>query len=194
MMPRFVFVCVALLAACGPAQKSEKVLKAVPAEPTISMFYASPSLVRDGVPTKLCYAVEGATKLTLDPPVERVWPALSRCFDISPKQNTTYTLTAENATGMKASAKTAISVGPPAVKIIEVSVNSLEIKAGEAFPFCVKASNAASWKLSGGQWRTAPGPSGGCAVDHPSVTTTYVITAVGGMGETDTQRVTAKVK
>ena len=158
------------------------------------MFYVSPSTLRDGEPSKLCYSTEAATAVTMDPPVERVWPALSRCFEISPKKTTRYTLTATNAAGLKATATTEATVGPPSVKILEVSVNTLEIAGGAAFPFCVKARNAASWKLSAGQWRTAPGAAGGCAVDHPTKTTTYTITAVGAMGETDTERVTATVK
>ena len=158
------------------------------------MFYASPSTLRDGEPSKLCYSTEAATAVTLDPPIERMWPALSRCFEINPKKTTTYTLTATNAAGQKTTATTKATVGPPSVKILEVSVNALEIASGEAFPFCVKARNAASWKLSAGQWRTPPGPSGGCAVDRPTKTTTYTITAVGAMGETDTERVTATVK
>lgn len=158
------------------------------------MFYASPSTRRDGEPSKLCYSTEGSTAVTLDPPVERVWPALSRCFDISPKKTTTYTLTATNTAGHKTTATTQATVGPPSVKILEVSVNALEITSGEAFPFCVKAGNAASWKLSAGQWRTPPGHSSGCAVDHPTKTTTYTTSAVGAMGETDTERVTATVK
>jgi hypothetical protein len=87
-----------------------------------------------------------------------------------------------------------IQLGPPAAKIIEVSVNALEIKAGEAFPFCVRAINVKSWKLSAGEWRTPPDSKGGCAVDYPKQTPTYVITVVGALGETDTERVTATVK
>ena len=162
--------------------------------PGISLFYATPSVSRDGQPSRLCYSVEGATEVTLDPPVENVWPAYSRCFDVHAARNTTYTLTARNAAGAKATATTEITIGPPSAKIIEVSVNSLQVAAGETFPFCVKARNVVSWKLSAGHWRAAPGATGGCAVDSPTKTTTYTVTAIGAMGETDTERVTVTVK
>ena len=194
-MLRTMHALVVLLAGCGVSTKphaAEPSTAATP--PKISLFYATPNVVRDGVPSKLCYSVEGAATVTLEPPVEKVWPAYSRCFDVMPAKNTTYTLTAVNAAGVKGTATIEVTVGPPSVKILEVSVNAMEIKAGEAFPFCVKARNAASWKLSAGQWRAAPGPAGGCAVDHPSKTTQYLITAIGAMGETDTERVTATVK
>jgi hypothetical protein len=117
-----------------------------------------------------------------------------RCFEVNPKATTTYTLTAENDRGGKVSQKTMVQIGPPSVKIVEVSVNALTIKRGESFPFCVRGINATSWKLSAGEWRTPPDSRGGCAVDHPTKTTTYVITAVGAMGETDSERITATVQ
>ena len=195
-MPRSIQALLGLtvLAGCGTPSKQPKRDKAVAPPPKITQFYVTPNVVRDGQPSKLCYSVEGAATVTLDPPVERVWPAYSRCFEVNPTKNTTYTLTAENAGGVKVTATTKATVGPPSVRILEVSVNALEVHAGEAFPFCVTARHAVSWQLSGGHWRTPPGPAGGCAVDHPTKTTTYVITAVGALGETDTERVTATVK
>ncbi len=194
-MPRAIcLILAALLTGCGDSTKPVSKQPTGVSAPKIPLFYATPAVSRDGAPSKLCYSVEGATTVSLDPPVEKVWPAYSRCFDVTPTKDTTYTLTAVNAAGAKATAAAEVTVGPSSVKIIEVSVNALEIKAGEAFPFCVKARNAASWTLSAGQWRTPPGPAGGCVVDHPVKTTRYVITAVGAMGETDTERVTATVR
>ncbi len=160
----------------------------------ITQFYSDPAVVRGAGKANLCYGVEGASKVTLDPPVEAVWPSMVRCIEVNPKATTTYTLTAENESGQKVSQKTMIQVGPPTVKIVEVSINSLTVKPGEAFPFCVRAINATSWKLSSGQWRNPPDSRGGCAVDYPKQTTTYVITAVGAMGEVDSERVTATVQ
>ena len=181
---RLSAVLIALLAAgCTRPTKPQPKAPEKPPPPKIIMFYASPSVLRDNEPTQLCYSVEGATTLTLDLPVERVWPALSRCFEIKPAQTTTYKLTA-----------TEITIGPPRVKILEVSVNSLQIAKGEPFPFCVTARHAVNWRLSAGQWRTPPTQAGGCAVDHPTKTTTYTITAMGALGETDSERVTATVK
>jgi hypothetical protein len=64
-------------------------------------FYASPPLVARGAKTQLCYGVANAKTVTLEPPVEHVWPAFTRCFEIAPKKSTTYTLTAQDAAGRK---------------------------------------------------------------------------------------------
>jgi hypothetical protein len=45
----------------------------------------------------MCYGVVNATAVRLDPPVESVWPAVSRCFEVTPSKTTRYTLTAEGA-------------------------------------------------------------------------------------------------
>ena len=38
-----------------------------------------------------------ATVVRLDPPAEKMWPSMSRCFDVKPAKTTRYTLTAEGA-------------------------------------------------------------------------------------------------
>jgi len=62
-------------------------------------FYAQPLLLRRGEKATLCYGASNAAKVKLDPPVERVWPSANRCFEISPRRNTTFILTIENAAG-----------------------------------------------------------------------------------------------
>ena len=64
----------------------------------INQLYA-PATIAKGSTAKLCYGVVNAATVTLDPPVERVWPALTRCIEISPKATTDYTLTAKDAAG-----------------------------------------------------------------------------------------------
>lgn len=62
-------------------------------------FYASPGLLRRGGTASICYGVSNATRVRLEPDVARVWPSASRCFEISPRRDTTCTLTIENAAG-----------------------------------------------------------------------------------------------
>jgi hypothetical protein len=65
-------------------------------------FYGTPAIQR-GANALLCYSVVNAKSVRLDPPVEDVWPALSRCFNASPAKTTRYTLTAQAADGESAS-------------------------------------------------------------------------------------------
>lgn len=62
-------------------------------------FYASPSVLRRGESAQVCYGVSNAKSVRLEPPDAPVWPAYSRCFDVTPKKDTTYTLTATDANG-----------------------------------------------------------------------------------------------
>jgi hypothetical protein len=63
-------------------------------------FYAAPPEVRRGQVTSICFGVNGAKKVRLDPPiVEDLHPSLSRCFQIKLSDDTEYKLTAEDATG-----------------------------------------------------------------------------------------------
>jgi hypothetical protein len=62
-------------------------------------FYASPGEIRRGETAQLCYGVSNAKAVRLEPQSSPVWPSFSRCVDVAPKQDTTYTLTAEDAAG-----------------------------------------------------------------------------------------------
>ncbi len=66
----------------------------------ITAFYANPTAISKGQTSRLCYGVINATVLELTPPVEKVWPSLSRCFDVSPRESTTYRLSAHGKGGV----------------------------------------------------------------------------------------------
>jgi hypothetical protein len=65
----------------------------------ILQFYASSGQIAGGEKALLCYGVVNAKAVRLDPPVETVWPAVSRCFEVKPAKTTKYTLTADGAGG-----------------------------------------------------------------------------------------------
>jgi hypothetical protein len=68
----------------------------------IRALYATPSVIRRGDSAQVCYDVANAKSVTLDPPVATVWPSHTRCFGVSPKRTTTYTLTIADAAGKTA--------------------------------------------------------------------------------------------
>lgn len=65
----------------------------------IQSFYAMPGMVRAGESVQLCYDVANAKTVTLEPQTNPVWPSHSRCVDVVPRKNTTYTLTIADAAG-----------------------------------------------------------------------------------------------
>lgn len=75
-------------------------------------FYASPREIAPGEKSLVCYKVVNATAVRLDPPVERVWPAVSRCFEVTPDKTTRYTFTAEGAKQSAVSESIEIAVKP----------------------------------------------------------------------------------
>jgi hypothetical protein len=154
----------------------------------IVQFYARETAVPKGEKTVLCYGVENAKTVEIQPPVDKVWPAISRCLDIAPSAATTYTLTAEGEDKQPVTKSVTVQIGSALPKIIEVVVNSLSVHAGEPVRVCYKVKNAKSVKIEPGT------PDHGCVVDKPKKTTTYTVTASNAEGMTDTERVTVSVK
>ena len=76
----------------------------------ITGFYASPGEIRRGEHANLCYGVDGAKQVRLDPPEAEVWPSQTRCVQVSPHADTTYKLTAEDAAGHSVSQEFVLKV------------------------------------------------------------------------------------
>jgi len=76
----------------------------------ILRFYATATTIRPGEAVQLCYGVSNAAAVRLDPPVESLRPAFSRCLDVYPQKDTTYTLTAADAQGQTKTATAVVHV------------------------------------------------------------------------------------
>src|SRR6266852_42182 len=72
-------------------------------ELAIQSFYASPGAILKGESVQLCYGVANAKTVTLEPQPNPVWPSHARCVEVTPKKDTVYTLTADDAAGNKTS-------------------------------------------------------------------------------------------
>jgi hypothetical protein len=75
-------------------------------------FYASPPTVRRGQPANICYGVNAADSVRLDPPVEQLHPAFSHCFQVAPRRATEYKLTVADRAGHTLTQSLAIQVAP----------------------------------------------------------------------------------
>jgi hypothetical protein len=80
------------------------------AEFKILDFSTHSGAISPGEKALVCYGVLNAISVRLDPPVENVWPSLSRCFEVSPTKTTRYTLTAESADHHEVTGSVEVSV------------------------------------------------------------------------------------
>jgi hypothetical protein len=77
----------------------------------ILSFYAAPASIQRGQATSLCFGVNAAKTVRIEPPVvDDLHPSVSRCFQISPRKNTEYKLTATDAAGHSVSQTLVIQV------------------------------------------------------------------------------------
>jgi hypothetical protein len=162
----------------------------VPAPAKITQFRVTPTLIPKGISGKLCYGVENAVKVDLNPPVEELLPSTERCIDISPAQATTYTLTAHGADGSEVSKSLDVRVGNPAPRLSDLSATPTEVKRGGQVQVCFTAENARDIKVSKG--KLTPGRN--CLTDRPNKTTSYKITVFGADREQDSGTVTVTVR
>lgn len=180
------------LASCSePAPPAKPPAPASPVR--ITQFYAYPTEPPKGEKTMVCYGVENATEVQLDPPIEKVWPALSHCFDLVPVKKVTYTLTALRG-AERVSQSITVKPGPPAVRLLNVWVNRAEVEPGERVTVCFQASNAVNITIRPGEWIPPHSNGVGCVRDQPTHSTTYTVTATGESGDIDSQKVPVKVK
>lgn len=194
MNRRALVIAALVLAGCSNPPKPKEAPKSAV---RILQFYAATPRIGKGEKGELCYGVEGASAVRLDPAVESVWPALTRCFEVAPAATTTYTLTASDASGHSATETTSIEVGaarPQRAGIItEVVVSKLEIAPGEQVTVCYTARSAASVTITPGL-AGQQSPARGCITDRPAQTTTYRVVANGINGQSDSEQVTVRVR
>ncbi len=75
-------------------------------------FYASPGAIRRGQRALICYGVNQAERVRMEPPVEQLHPALSHCLEVSPLRDTAYKLIAEDRDGHVVTETLSIKVAP----------------------------------------------------------------------------------
>jgi hypothetical protein len=100
------------------ARPVEKPLRRTPemdwVDPTkgaqIIQFYVYPNVILAGGKSSLCYGVAQVKEVRLNPPAGDVEPTFNRCLPVSPKQTTTYTLTATDANGKQLQRTTVLYV------------------------------------------------------------------------------------
>lgn len=73
-------------------------------------FYATPGAIARGQHATICYGVNAAERVRIDPPVEELHPAVSHCLEVAPREDTDYKLTAQDKAGHSVTASLSIHV------------------------------------------------------------------------------------
>jgi hypothetical protein len=185
-----------LLASCGTTDRTKSAEeKSTAAAPSvkITQFYASKPVVPKGEASLLCYGVEGAAKVRVEPPVTQLSPALTRCFEVKPDTSTDYTLIAEGRDGSAVKQTVSVQVGGARPQLFDMQINKEKVRAGEEVRFCFQARNATGVRGSPGKFLRGGKPDKDCLMDNPTKTTTYNIVISNAQNLTDSASITVEV-
>ena len=149
----------------------------------ITQFYARDGEIIDGEPGLICYGVRNAARVWMEPPVEQLSPALTRCFFVEPHADTSYTLIAEDAAGKRTSESFQLRVKPAPPEIRMLAVSDRRIHKGDAMTICYGVAHTTAVRLEPIQWHLPPAQN--CVRFYPSATTKFTLVAVGEGGRTD---------
>src|ERR1017187_152063 len=138
-------VAAGMLTGCSsPERRAEAPAAAAPPEPSpagaarITQFYTTKALVSRGDTALVCYGVENATAVWLEPPRQELSAALARCVEVSPVADTTYKLTVEGADGKTVTGELKVAVGAALARMGKGGVSALEVKARAVVSACYR--------------------------------------------------------
>jgi len=159
----------------------------------ITQFYARSGEIVAGEPGLVCYGVRNARSVRIEPPVESLTPARTRCFFVEPHEDTTYRLVAEGADGSRATESFEIRVkrAPPEIRMFAVSEK--KIVRGDAVTVCYGVAHALAVRLDPDGWALPP-VTQNCARIYPRVTGTFTLVATGVDGRTERMKFSVAVK
>lgn len=188
-----MWVLAALLSACStPEKHAAAPVAAIPQSAKITQLYSNMSEVPKGEKALLCYGVENANKVWMEPPRQDLPAILSRCVEVSPERETTYRITAVGDDGKEVTRELKIGAGSAKARIVNVNVSALEVKAGDLVSVCYTVEHAKAVEITPIGYRGGA-KAKGCATDQPHESKTYVVKAIGAGGDKDEEKVTVKV-
>jgi hypothetical protein len=122
----------------------------------ITQFYARAAETMDGDSNLTCYGVRNATSVRIEPPVEKLTPAINRCFFVEPHQDTAYKLVAEGADGSQAAESFRVRVKPAPPAILMFATSEQQIPRGEAVTLCYGVAHAGAVWMEPNGWQLPP--------------------------------------
>ena len=163
----------------------------------ILQFYAREGNLTQGNPTVLCYGVLNARAVRIEPKVDGVSPALSRCVEIAPLQGTRYTLTAEGNDGHTVSESFVLQVRAdqatlPRITYFRVANHKME-GARHLYLLSFGDQNAEEVSIDPPVFPTLHGAPNGQFLVGPERTTTYTLTVTGKYGHKAERKLTIEI-
>ena len=188
-------IAILLLASCSrPASKSSS--SEMQETARILQFYAAPGAIAKGESASVCYGTENVRAVRIEPEVEKLNPALSRCFPVSPASNTEYTLFAigNDGTELRQTIRVSVTAAQtPAPKITAFTAMTSSIPPGSAVTICFSANDADTLHLDPPVQELGQ-VIRGCFAVRPPQTTTYTLTAEAAGHPPDRKKLTITVK
>jgi hypothetical protein len=193
----FVYSWLAAALSCSSTEAPKKAGD----PPKIINFYATPPTIAKGEDAMLCYGTESVTGVKIDPAVESLKPALSRCFQVKPETTTEYTLTVTGPGG-EASQKATVTVSgvkkpdPPATaqELIRFFVSDTqEGTPGAKVTLCYGVRGASSVSMTPG-YPKLPVADKHCMSLPVARTTTFTLEAKSASGTVDRMKLTVKIR
>ncbi len=202
MRPQSLTALLLITLACKQAPKPAPQKEAPAAPVRITHFYISPPVLEPGQTALLCYGVENARSVRLQPEVEPLRPAYNRCIQIAPRQDTRYTLTAEGTDGREVSLSVELKVlgaaprqpappkqGPSRTPLIlEFAASAVQTQPGRPVTLCYQVAPGATVRLEPDVER--PAGARACFSVSPAQTTTYTLTATDSQGRRESRQLT----
>ena len=161
----------------------------------VLQFYAVPGEIVTGEQSLICYGVEDAVSVRIEPAVEKLSPSLSRCIGVSPKRDTTYKLIAQGPSQERESRTLRIVVKPvprPAPEIRSFTASATRLEPGDTVTLCFFVENTDSVRLEPSMQDLGRATLG-CFAVAPEKTTTFTLIAAGAAGKTARKQVTVQV-
>lgn len=202
-----LFLAIAAAAALtGCSQQPAPKQAAAPPQPAkINHFYAGSAAVERGDSVSLCYGVENAASVRIEPAVEGVSPSPNRCVPVTPSANAQYKLIATGRDGREVSQSVQVKVVPRSAAsraaggqatgsglITAFAATATRVGPGQPVTICFDAREAESVRMDPAP-QAMPSGRKGCVSLRPERSTTYKLTAQAG-GKTETRDVTITVQ
>ncbi len=198
MKRSYTLAAALLCAACTSAKKQPG---APVADTTVKIlnFYARESDVTEGTSTVLCYAVENAKTVSMDPPSDDgVWPSRNRCVEVRPRHETVYKLQAEGNDGRTVTQALNVGVRTDAEQLPKISFFSVESCSRDyankaIFKLGFAAGNVGEVSIDPPVFQTLHGSPAGEFYVTPDKNTTYTLTVTGKHGHAVKQQVSVDI-